>query len=604
MENSTSLSILFGQDETALPPTISAMLQLEMDDWNRTLSDHHDKLIEDGIDPELAAITCRPPRTRGQFVEFIERALSYGFTRGDIVLATDVLSNTIPDAETCVPADWMWEIYCLANGRSSDGQWRLLSEKEISRAKREFLLRGPRGGSKTEGIAALWWTICWFAPRYSVTHTSTERAQSLTCLEYVICWGNSRLFGDLVSKANSVAGAHIKNGSRFVVRTGSLDGLNHEHTISLSLDEVETFPLDLIGQAMQIPQQQVGSPYPSIILMASTQKKPNLGMATHIKDAVTKGKYRYMAWNCWDVGQRCQIWRRENLPAEISCEDYEAIHAEIKSLESHTRLHDDELFYQRLLEYRTILEGNCALVADCAGRLINGTGHLDINTLITRITTLDRDTWEAENLCGSPSRTGTIYSRLSTANQNEAAVYVDGETVYAGVDYGLVGALTVVTFFGLNDAYIDCFQDACYEQMFEEDLVPEFVDFQHKYGVKLWTVDGNAINLIKKMKNAGLKVAYSSRRPKITKIDHAAKFICDGRGFRRLRFHPVNAYNTFNQLLYYGYKKDGKTPQEEDDDYCDSTIYGLEPIRTRHARPLERKNSRRPVHSLGGIPYR
>jgi hypothetical protein len=106
------------------------------------------------------------------------------------------------------------------------------------------------------------------------------------------------------------------------------------------------------------------------------------------------------------------------------------------------------------------------------------------------------------------------------------------------------------------------------------------------------------------MRRKQLKVIPSSRRPKLVKIDHVAKFICDGTGFRRLRFHPVNAYNHFQYLAAYGYKKDGKTLQDDDDDYCDETLYALENFRLNKTTPLQRNKSRRPGRSLGGLRYR
>jgi hypothetical protein len=498
----------------------------------------------------------------------------------------------------CVPLDWIWKVYALANARSDDGNWRELSEREISKSKKEFLFKGPRGGSKTESIAALWFTISWFAPNYSVTHTSTEVAQATTCLSYVAEWASSSLFKGMVDKANSRVGVIFKNGSRFVIRTGSLDGLNHEHTISLSLDEVETFPMDLVGQAMQIPQKQVGSPYPSIILLASTQKKPELNMARHIKDALTKGKYCYMIWNCFDIGERCKDERREDLPPDITCADYPGLLEELSELGTRKRTDAEDAIYEKLNGYLEALETNCPLVIDCHGRLINATGHLSIDTLITRITTLDRETWKAENLCEEAARGSSVYKKLSAANLSEDAVYIPGQRVYAGVDYGMVGALTVATFWGINGAHVDCIAEYGVENAFEEDLIPVFIDFQRKYNVKSWAVDNSALNLVAKMRKAGLPARRVSKTPKLFKIDHVAGMICDGRNFRRLRFHPVNAYSTYEQMLYYGFKKDSKTPKDGDDDYCDSAGYGLEQIQKRAWKKLKRNRSKPPGRSL------
>jgi hypothetical protein len=584
----------FDQFDRDRDTEISQVFRSAVLDWRRRLDEHRDALEQAGFG-ELALIATRQPTTKGQLVEFIERALGYCFSRGQIVCSTDPLTD-----QNCVPIDWLWEIYCLANGRSDDGAWRELTEGEVSEEQKEYLLKGPRGGSKTESIAALWYTICWFCPNYSVTHSSTERAQSTTCLEYVIEWAASRLFSGLVEKANTQVGVKFKNHSRFVIRTGTLDGLNHEHTISLSLDEVETFPLELIGQAAQIPQRQVGSPYPSIFLLASTQKKANMNMAHHIKEAILNGKYRYLVWNAWDVGQRCPDRRREKLPPRITCKDYPLIMEEIGALEAVERTEDDEEWLATLYEYRDTLVANCALVIDCHGRLVQGTGHLHIDTLLSRIKTLDRDTWVAENLCTSPARGNAVYTRLSSeGNQSFAAVYQgEGQLTYAGVDYGLVGALSVVVIFAINGAYVDVIDEYATSNAFEEDLIPVFVDFQRRYGVKAWGVDNQAVNLVRRMRRKGLNAQRASKTPKLHKIDHVAQMICNGVGFRRLRFHPTKAYTTFEQMFHYALKKNGRDPVDGDDDYCDAALYGLELVRTKVSSNLQRRRSYRPGTSL------
>jgi len=563
-------------------------------DWDIALVAQRAKLEEEGFG-ELALIATRVPRTRGQLVEFIERALSYKFSVGQILCATDQLS----EEGNCVPIDWMWEVWCVGRGFDLDGVTRL-SEEEISKRQKEYLLKGPRGGSKTESIAALWQTFMVFCPNYSVAHSSTEREQSQKLLYYMREWAASPLFRDLVLNVNKITGVTYNNGSRLVIVAASLDGLNKEHTISLSLDEVETFPLDLVGQAIQIPQQQVGCPYPSIVIMASTQKKPNLSMAVHIREALVNGRYRYLLWNVWDVGERCKDWRRSSLPENVTCRDYPAILDEIGNYESIVRTQADEAFLQRLYAQRDALVSNCILVGDCQGRLIDGTGHLAIDTLTTRMRTLSRDEWEAENLCRAPARGGSVYSRLSPANQSEDAVYKgEGQVVYAGVDYGYVGASTTFIFMAINNDHVDVIDEYETTEAYEEDLIPIMLDYQKKYHVKEWCVDNAAVNLARKMKRAGLPSRRSNKGiPKIQKIDHMSHLICNATGFRRLRYHPTAAYKTYEQMYYYGFKKNGKDPQDGDDDFCDGALYCSELVRTRVSPHMQKSNKPRPGRSL------
>lgn len=577
----------------AVQQQVGSVFYSAEDDWNRRLEEHRAYLEKKGYG-ELALIATRIPRTKGQYVEFVEKALSYRFSVGQIVCATDILS----DEGNCVPIDWMWEIFCLA--RSCDINGQPMTPKQITSIKKEFLFKGPRGGSKTESVAALWWSLCLFCPNYSVVHTSTERSQSVKCLSYVLEWSASPLFKPLVESTNKMTGSTLKNRSRFIILTATMDGLNKEHTISLSIDEVETFDTGLIGQATQIPQEQVGCPYPSIVILASTQKRANLGMSQHIKDALVHGKWRYLIWNAFDVGQKCEDYRREDLPDDLTCADYPEIISEIMRLEAIERTQSNEEFLQKLYEMRDILRANCPLVIDCHGKLVNGTGHLGINTLITRITTLTREEWEAENLCRAPARGDSIYRKLSDENKSEEAVYIgNGQTVYGGIDYGLVGALTVIVLWAVNNDHIDIIYEYATDEAFEEDIVPICVELDMKYGVKEWCVDNAAVNLHRKMKKAHLKVRRSSRLiPKLQKIDRVSRMICDATGFRRLRYHPTNAYMSYEQMFHYGFKKNGKDPQDGDDDYCDANLYCSELVRMRVPPTHIRKLKEPPGRSL------
>jgi hypothetical protein len=76
-----------------------------------------------------------------------------------------------------------------------------------------------------------------------------------------------------------------------------------------------------------------------------------------------------------------------------------------------------------------------------------------------------------------------------------------------------------------------------------------------------------------------------------------ARLICDATGFRRLRFHPQHAYMSYEQMFHYGFKKNGKDPQDGDDDFCDANLYCSEFIRTRIA-PQLRRAVQRPGRSL------
>jgi hypothetical protein len=566
------------------------------------LQAHAERLLERGIAPELVAIACTKPVTKDQLEVFVTRALGYKFLTGGIVMSYEALSEG-----NCVPMDVYWELYSVGAALNPDGSGATLDEQTISRLKKEHLLHGPRGGMKTLLLAALWHTLCWFCDGYSTTHSATEVQQANKALAYWKLWESSPLFNDCM-KVNKFGARYLMNQSRAVLKTATLNGLNSEHTISISIDEVETIDLDLLNQAFQIQQGEVGSVWPSLVILGSTQKKPGLGMARLIKRAKQDGSYKYWLWNCWDVGEKCPEWRRDGL--EAGCERWAEIIKDIKFLED--RMADTALDIRQerrlkeLYGQRDALTANCDLCPDCQGRLIHGSGHLPIATLLQRIRSLDRDAWISENLCGQPARTGAVYERLSEENLTEDAIYRKGKRVIAGVDYGLINDPTIVVLACINPPHVDLFDEIAPGRyggvnMFEEDLIPIFKELQAKYHIDKWIVDNSAIKLHHKMKAAGLNAYRASRQPIEKGADHVARLICDGTNFRRLRMHPVNCMLSYEQMHAYDLKKTGHAPREnQDDDYCDAVRYLCEDVEVRTGqRPQLVRRGHRPGITTG-----
>ena len=520
----------------------------------------------------IAEVITHQPRTRAEFLEWLEVGLGTDFKGGTIVVGTQPLveSHTTPFA-------WMFEIYCLACARSSDDEWRELTEKEVSRALKKFLLHGPRGGMKTLGLAALWFTLCWFIPKYSVTHAATEKPQAAQCLEYLRdYWAKSPLFSDGITKVNTL-GVEFANGSQLNLTTASVNGFNSDHTISFSCDEVETLPLGVLLEGLAIPQEEIGRNLPSITILGSTQKEPGMTMSELIRRS-QRGEYQYLLWNCWDVVEECPDWRTEDLPAGLTCHDYSRLAEQVQDLErKRLELRAPELAaLQNLLAKQELLEQNCPLVADCQGIAKQGAGHLKIDRIIERLRD-SREMFEAQTLCERPSPKGAVYPKFSKQNISEEAQYRTGLKVIGLADYGYALDPAAGNLVCLNGPFLDVFYEYHVEGELSDEQAAAYDQLSRRYGIEYWIVDISAKELITKMRRRGMTVIGSRRKVK-SGIEKLSALICNGQGFRRLRIHP-SCTNTIDEIQ--ALKKSpvtGKPKEGQPDHHCDCLRYLAEVI--------------------------
>jgi hypothetical protein len=519
----------------------------------------------DPLEARKQYLLTHPPTTKAELREVLETLLGGEFKTGI------VMSEAAAEPGHMPPLDWMWHAWCLAWNRSADGQWRPLGRQDRV-PQRSLLLHGPRGGMKTLAMAAFWFLICWYIPGYTYSHTAAEKAQSGFFIDYLHLWAKSDTFKAGMKEAFSLK-VTFANRSQIYILTASMRGLNAPHTLSIGIDEVEIMEQALLQQALQIPQDQPGFDFPSLIMLASTQKRANWGMSQLIKSSVKEGRYKYIIWNSFDVVEACPAWRREKIEERgLKCSDWAVLAAQRAQLELKAESEVLSVMEEETLKALTLkmnmLLSNCKLAMDCRGLAVGGTGHLSIETLLQRINNLDRATWEAENLCKRPSTEGAVYTQLSEENLSEDAIYRPDEgRVIAGIDYGFIDKAVIVIALE-HRIFVDVFYEEAHEGYYQEDLLPITKALANRFRVEKWIVASDAKELIRGMRKAGLPVVRSSRKSKLAGCDHVASLICDGTGLRRLRFHPVDAYMTYEQMESYQRKNNSAEPKDGDDDHC------------------------------------
>lgn len=514
------------------------------------------------------ALLQKQPETKAELRDWFTGALGFDFRMGDIVFS----DQSYQEGNT-VPLDWLYELYCLANGRSDDGEWRVLTARELNEKKKSFLLHGPRGGMKTLGMAALWFTLCWWIANYSAVHSAAEKAQAEKCIEYIRDnWAQSPLFSEHV-KANTQR-ATFSNGSILYLVTASITGFNAPHTLGFSCDEVELVNPDVLNQGYSIPQKQVGRNLPALTILGSTQKQPNQTMAKLIAEC-QRGEHGYFIWNAFDVVERCPDWRTENLPPGLKCRDYGPIAEQLELLERKAAVElnksERELLI-RLVEQRETLIKNCPLVADCQGMAKQGSGHYSIDDILARLKA-GRDVFEAEILCKKPSMRGAVYERYGPENETLEAVYKPGLKVIGRVDYGFTTDPAAAGLIAFNGPYYDQFLEVHETNIFSRDQAKMYRRLSDKYKVEYWIVDRTAKELIRYMREEGLRVVPSQGSIK-SGIEQLALLICNGEMFRALRVNPKTCPKTCLELA--SYRKSPTTGEplaHQEDHHCDGLRY-------------------------------
>ncbi len=497
--------------------------------------DYRAKLLQEKHKRELdhaRKFTKFQPRNKAEFEDWLIGALGFEFSKGKLIFSTQaVQEGQMP------PFLWMWELYCLGNGR--DPSWEKLTRRQLDEVQKSFVFWSTRGGMKTLGFACTWFTLCYWISNYSVVHAAAEIEQGNVCISYFKDnWAEGDLFREDVTVTGRDTARKIKfrNGSELFTCTASVKGFNAIHTKSLSVDEVELMKWDVLSEALMIPMQSPGDSLPSLILLGSTQKYAGATMSKLIKECAA-GKHKLIFWNCFEVTERCPDHRTEKLPEDLQCSDFDGLTRLVDELGSKpTQLTAQE---HEALEgaqhYLGVLKDNCPLVHYCKGICKRTTGHMAINDLIKGMA-MGKEKFEAQVLCRRPAVEGAIFPTFGPDNITEDAIYREQHPVASGHDYGFVEPC-----FGLwaclNGPYVDIFQEFEAVNMGAPDQAKYYKAFYEKYRQDYAVVDPAATELINEMRKLKMRI-YASRKKIAVGLEAMGTAICNAEDFRSLRIHP------------------------------------------------------------------
>lgn len=483
--------------------------------------------------------------------------------------------------------DLSWMIFSIAQGRNWDGSDRLLTEDEMIDVERkhltEWLLHGARGGSKTFMVAAIIMALCIFVPGYGAIHCAAEKQQSERVIKYLTGWilAKGSPIGPMCKGKPLKTKIEFVNDSAIHLTTGSTKtGVNSAHVPWLSYDEVELGDLNIIEEAMGIPQAQVGRNLPAMVVLLSTQKEAGLVMSELIKRTTgAQSDLSYAKWNFLEVIERCPEARTRRLPQGLVCADHKRLlkrRVELELIDVRSRNANEELaVVNRKLERLT---ENCKLTEFCEGKAKLGEGYMTIGTVLMRLRRMGRPKFLAQMNCSRPSPENAVYPEFGDENFDMRAVARLNAPTFGIIDPGYAQDPVAILLMNAHDGYIDCFyEEETWERMGNTRIVTRARQLTEDFGIDEWIVDNSAPELVDLMLEEDLYTERAPKRPVEEGVNKVTTALND-QGFRRLRFNPASCSRTI-ECMYNYKRKNGKIPRQPKVDHLpDCVRYGVQKI--------------------------
>lgn len=450
-------------------------------------------------------------------------------------LDIDLPDGTIYEGSNSSPADAVWEAYrFVLNNEGKDG-------------KRGFVWLSSRDSFKTLSQSVLN-VLLLLHFRATIAHMAAIESQSHKALQYLqsfILKLKPHLDAngiEIDSQSKRMVKLQFPDGDIAYVRViiATLQGANSEHTLTMSIDEIDVLrDKSILTEASSIPTMKNGI-FPMII-KTSTRKFAGGIMEQQIKDA-PKNKEKLLQWNIVDLTEHCPDERNQKSNPERVVRYIRPYKLPLSSLteEEYGQIPSEEM----KMEYEKIEAplgcSKCPILPVCKTKLADrspkhkGGLYRPIQFVIDEFQTKDPDYAEAQLLCLAPSKAGLVYPRFDPTpdkgnvwTPNKAYEMIFGvpfvgqatadfllEKIkteldirfYAGIDWGYTheSAIVVVGVFPSFSILFDTFSAPGLEL---SDLLVVAQKLHEKYGgIHRWFADQAAPANILTFRRAGLSL--------------------------------------------------------------------------------------------------
>ena len=186
-----------------------------------------------------------------------------------------IFSKTPLTDDHDVPIKWSYELYCLGCGRNDDGSFDPLSQAEISKMQRSFVIKASRASGKTLLLAIVGFSLFRWNNDYCWNHTAAVLEQADRVWGYLNRLYESGKFKNQIKKFTKNR-IELYNGSEANITTGTEKGQNSKHPQFATYDEVEQMDISVIREGKLAGRQKRtadGLRLPPLFVYCSTQKR-------------------------------------------------------------------------------------------------------------------------------------------------------------------------------------------------------------------------------------------------------------------------------------------------------------------------------------------
>ena len=453
------------------------------------------------------------------------------------------LGINVPDKRICrehqSPMDYLW------NSFSADGAPQIMDTPDANRPNADAIVWANRAGGKTELAAVATLLDCVFKPHCQVRILSGSSEQAGRMYDYLTGFLHNGF-------EQSLAGPILKarccfsNGSSVEVLKQSAKSVRGQHIQKLRCDELELFNEDVLTAAKFTTQSKAG--ITASMELISTMHRPYGLMHDAVVSAAKLGTPVFK-WCLWEVIEKC---------VDRNC-------------------------------------SQCHLSPDCEGKARQASGYLEIDDCLAQMRRSSRTGWEAEMLCGRPSRENIVFGEFDPDVHVRQVDYNPDLPLYRAVDFGFVnpfvclwiqvddaGVVRVIDEYVRSRATIDVHA----EQMKSRTPIPEEqvqATFCDPAGGSVNDITGTSA--IRELRAMGISVRCR-RSPILEGIELVRRAIRSGDGRSRLVI-SAKCRRLIEALECYHYPESNRSASElpEKDGVCDHPIDALRYFFVNHARP-------------------
>jgi hypothetical protein len=427
----------------------------------------------------------------------------------------------------------------------------------------EMVWVGPRTGGKTLQAALLEHLIMTHFGD-TAAHAGAIEAQAMKCYEYLRSFFGKPQFRDDVLGDSLMSSTIFKNGAKVEVLPMTMNRLNSPHTRFLFCDEIELATNTLLNEARSIPMRVNGRA--PLTIYTSSRKFAHGPMEDMLRESKTKGTKSHF-WCLFEIIEKCPETRHQN-GAPTGCGSCK--------LEPVCREKETDL-----------LTGVTAYV-EGPGKAARADGWYKIDDAITKYTTIEEGTFNAQWLSKKPDTKGLAYPMFDENVHVIDYEYQPAFPVVCGIDIGYTNPTCVLYAQPMANDDIVIFAETYKAGMLDDELA-DIIKSERWYNNTSWRViDSAAASTRAALQRRGIanepanKASTAEEKSSVVAGIKLVRWLLQPQGRRTpILYFARGCVNAIREMGTYHHpdpKEDrnvDERPVSSDDHACDAARYLL-----------------------------